>query len=350
MADSARPKTPPPPASASAATKTALSPDQLRRIEANRQKAIEIYQSRLKQNTTTTTAGQKRTHDSITNSTQPPTTPTKPSSTRPTISPSNTRLSNRDGRQPLPAAAPLRPFSKKMASYVDYDFSKMTDTKGGFLSEPEHSHLPSRPPILPVPPPPSLKTGPPSSSSSQQQNTPKCSDCNSLTLDPLLYTTFHHPVCPTCKDKFPDKYSLLTKTECREDYLITDPELNDPLLLPHLSKPNPHKSTWNDMHLYLRCQVEARAIVKWGSLEELDKEFEKRCGEKKRRKEVGFKKKLRELKNRTRVETWKRDGRMGGGGRERRHEHVWGQAVDKEGGMVARTCVECGFEIEEVVL
>lgn len=32
-------------------------------------------------------------------------------------------------------------------------------------------------------------------------------------------------------------------------------ELKDPELLPHLSKPNPHKSTYNDMMLYVREMV-----------------------------------------------------------------------------------------------
>jgi len=31
-------------------------------------------------------------------------------------------------------------------------------------------------------------------------------------------------ICHACKDKYPDKYSLLTKTEAREDYLLTDRE------------------------------------------------------------------------------------------------------------------------------
>jgi DNA-repair protein complementing XP-A cells len=34
-------------------------------------------------------------------------------------------------------------------------------------------------------------------------------------------------ICHSCKDKYPEKYSLLTKTEAREDYLLTDRE-SDP--------------------------------------------------------------------------------------------------------------------------
>ena len=33
---------------------------------------------------------------------------------------------------------------------------------------------------------------------------------------------FGVPVCNSCKRKNEDKYSLLTKSECKEDYLLTD--------------------------------------------------------------------------------------------------------------------------------
>jgi DNA-repair protein complementing XP-A cells len=76
-------------------------------------------------------------------------------------------------------------------------------------------------------------------------------------------------VCTACKKKFPEKYSLLTKTECKEvrtpfcrsrrnsrqDYLLTDPELKDEDLLPHLLRPNPYASTYSNMMLFLRVQV-----------------------------------------------------------------------------------------------
>lgn len=57
------------------------------------------------------------------------------------------------------------------------------------------------------------------------------------------------------------RYSLLTKTEAREDYLLTDPELKDNELLPHLERPNLQKATWNNMMLYLRYQVKEYAFT-----------------------------------------------------------------------------------------
>lgn len=179
----------------------------------------------------------------------------------------------------------------------------------------------------------------------------KCWECDSWEIDWTWYDVFRCRVCNSCKEKLAEKYSLLTKTECKEDYLITDPELKDKEILPHMTKPNPHKTTWNDMQLFLRYQVEARAVAKWGSFEALDAEFEKRAGEKRKKKEEKFKSKLRELKNRTRVETWKRKGGDGSGARPKgKHEHVWGVLVEKGDGVALRTCEECGLEVEEVVL
>ena len=165
-------------------------------------------------------------------------------------------------------------------------------------------------------------------------------------------------ICHSCKEKFPEKYSLLTKSECKDDYLLTDPELRDEDLLPRLEKPNPHKSTWHNMMLFLRFQVEEYAFSdkKWGSAEGLDKEWERRQTEAKERKEKKFRSKLNELKKRTRVDAYKRS--LGGGGGKfgdtigtGRHEHEWGRAVeDPETGMTKKACVECGLEVEELDL
>jgi DNA-repair protein complementing XP-A cells len=52
----------------------------------------------------------------------------------------------------------------------------------------------------------------------------RCRDCDSLEVDWVWEEVFHICVCNKCKEKFPEKYSLLTKTECKEDYLLTDRE------------------------------------------------------------------------------------------------------------------------------
>lgn len=133
-------------------------------------------------------------------------------------------------------------------------------------------------------------------------------------------------------------------------------ELKDGELLPHLSKPNPHKSHWHDMMLFLRYQVEEYAFTtKWGSAEALDAEFEKREIDKRTRKEAKFKSKLNELKKKTRTDAYRRNLRNGGKAGQfgdvvgsGRHEHEWGQTVENADGMTVKTCVECGMEVEEL--
>lgn len=118
------------------------------------------------------------------------------------------------------------------------------------------------------------------------------------------------------------------------------------------------------MMLFLRCQVEEYALgEKWGSAEALDAEFERRQLQKKTRKEKKYKEKLLDLKRKTRTEAYRRQtgkGLAAGAGPKKfgdamgstKHVHDWGGAVEKDGesGMVVRTCLDCGMEIEELEL
>jgi len=189
----------------------------------------------------------------------------------------------------------------------------------------------------------------------------KCRECQSLEIDWKWQDIFHISVCNACKEKIPDKYSLLTKTEARDDYLLTDPELKDEDLLPHLERPNPHKQFFHPMQLFLRLQVEAYAFSpkKWGSAAALDEEYEKRQAVSKDRKQKKFKNKLEVLKKRTRAEAYKRASLAGGDaqfgqkieGRYDRHEHEWGRSLlDPETGLTRKRCGECGMEVEELEL
>ncbi|KAK8009282.1 XPA protein C-terminus-domain-containing protein [Apiospora marii] len=293
----------------------------------------------------------------------------------------------------------IRP-ARKFTKFVDYDFDKITDTKGGFLSTEDDpfnkamsgsatANGSSRTkPGQPEPPeerPKGMtaaewerlqilkrlrrqKAGPFEPGLSvlkDEKERKKCRECGSLEIDFVWEETFGCAVCGRCKEGMPEKYSLLTKTECKDDYLLTDPELRDEELLPHLSRPNPHKSHWHDMMLFLRYQVEEYAFSdkRWGSAEALDEEFERRETDKKKRKEAKFKSKLLDLKKRTRTDAYRREhGKLGGGagagggGKARfddaigggKHVHEWGRTIENEAGMTVKTCTTCGMEVEEL--
>lgn len=158
---------------------------------------------------------------------------------------------NRDGRNKGDEEA-LRP-AKKFAKFVDYNMSSMTDTKGGFLSteddphnyalggqkapggggaqgpddqqRPKHMTVQEWERLQLIRNLKRLKAGPfePGLSVLDDAETrKKCRECGSLEIDFVWEEVFHIAVCGKCKEKIPEKYSLLTKTECKEDYLLTD--------------------------------------------------------------------------------------------------------------------------------
>jgi DNA-repair protein complementing XP-A cells len=358
-----RASTPPPTAAPEA--RSPLTPEQVRRIEINRLKAkalreqrdAEVAKTASFKRSDSSIAGQKRSFATYAGT--PP--------------PATNRDARNENNRPLEAIQPARNFTK----YVDYDFSKMADTKGGFLTAEDDPHNKAmhdekdqkpahmtqqeweRQQLLR-----SLRNrqaGPfePGITVMNDEKQKACRECGTLEVDWKWLEIFSLAVCNACKEKMPEKYSLLTKTEAKEDYLLTEPELKDETLLPHLERPNPHKSTWHNMFLYLRCQVEEYAFSekRWGSAEALDEEFAKRETEKKRRKENKFKSKLADLKKRTRVEAYQRSRKGGGPGNfgddmsGGKHVHEFGRPIDNpDTGMPVKTCLACGLEVEELEL
>lgn len=127
-------------------------------------------------------------------------------------------------------------------NFSDYDFSKMTDTKGGFLTADDGSHkeLLSKSEAdadsMNVPTSEwerqktvrtlqSRKAGPfePAINVLRRDEPNKqCRECKSLEIDWMWEEILKCAVCNTCKERYPEKYSLLTKTEVKDDYLLTD--------------------------------------------------------------------------------------------------------------------------------
>lgn len=154
---------------------------------------------------------------------------------------------NRDGRNKGDEEA-LRPLPK-FTKFVDFNMSSMTDTKGGFLStedDPNNYALGAKKPEQEDERRPKdmtvqewermqlirklqrQKAGPFEPGISvltDEEKRKKCRECKSLEIDFVWEEVFHICVCNKCKEKYPEKYSLLTKTECKEDYLLTDREL-----------------------------------------------------------------------------------------------------------------------------
>ena len=89
-----------------------------------------------------------------------------------------------------------------------------------------------------------------------------CIECGDAGCLIQFQETFGIHVCKACAAT-QEKYKLLTKTTAKEEYLVTDGDLQS---LGFISRKNPRKDAWGPMHLYLRAQVEEIAIVRHGNL------------------------------------------------------------------------------------
>lgn len=299
-----------------------LTPEQKKRIEENRKKALAIRERLLQQNRDASEHKQE-------------------------IIPVPKAIEKQE--ETRKKTEELKPMNKKR-DYIDYDFSTMKDTHGGFMDDPpdidesenkaleewkekqKREHI-----VRDLAPPVDISQA------------PKCYECGSLEIDPNLYQNFRNVrVCRRCAKAKPEKYSLLTKTECKEDYLLTEPELQDLNLLPRIEKPNPHG--FSRMQLFLRFQVEEFATKKWGSLDNLDKEWEKREEMRLKRKDKKYNDKLKQMRKKTRAEEFTRKLRNGVSINEK-HTHDWSEPtpfMKDDMKFNKRRCVDCGIEIEEL--
>ncbi|KAJ7630629.1 HotDog domain-containing protein [Roridomyces roridus] len=268
-----------------------LTPEQIKQIEINRLKAKAKQRQREEEQSTSNApnSNNKRPLSVVPATSNSPTAP----------GPSKSKPLNRDSR---------------LGKYFEYDLSKMANSKGGFLIEDDKEVDEDM-----------LRKEKERELQRIKKNMEPGAGCQSWSIDHEFRKTFGCLVCKTCQNDKPEMYSLLTKTECKQDYLLTDPELRDEEALPHMLKANPHKSTFANMMLYLRYQVEEFAWQKWGSPEALDAEYERRTADKSKKKNRKFEEGLRDLRRRTKESVWQRK-------KDEEHKHVFGPVSTRRGG------------------
>ena len=259
----------------------------------------------------------------------------------------------------------IRP-SVRTSDYIDYDFSTMQDLNGGYINPHDRGNYNGYDDDFSYNNTKNIKTldewkQEQRARRSLYENAPppedlsvaiKCQECHiNIEMDPILDDVFKLHVCKQCAKAYPQKYSLLTKTECKEDYFLTEDELADQELFHRLEKPNPHSGTFARMQLFVRCEVEAFAFKKWGGEDGLDKEWERRETQKTKRKEQLYKKEIETMRLKTRAQEFTKRLREKKYGKL--HKHQYGEPIgtykDEDGNiMVKRRCIECGLEIDEV--
>lgn len=136
-----------------------------------------------------------------------------------------------------------------------------------------------------------------------------------------------------------EEHCLVTRTEAKNEFLLTDYDLDkrEPPLK-YLAKKNPHRFAKGDMRLYLRYQVEERALEVWKSEETLKEEHLKRRIKRKERNEKQFNKKITALRKSVRSSLFKKETKV--------HEHEYGvEHYDEENDHYFKICVSCSYKI-----
>ncbi|XP_013188519.2 DNA repair protein complementing XP-A cells homolog [Amyelois transitella] len=194
------------------------------------------------------------------------------------------------------------------------------DSGGGFLLEPERV-APSAPAARPAP-------------LVYVAEQPQCLDCERRFPQSWLFDTFDYRVCDDCRDD-DGAHSLIARTEAKSEFLLKDCDLDSrPPPLRCLRRRNPHAPR-GDMRLYLRAQVEERALDVWGSEERLRRERDERAAARERARERGTARRLRALRMDVRGSLYSRTHAA--------HEHAYGEeAHDEDADTYSRTCSTCG--------
>nr|SVE89040.1 EOG090X0KP6 [Daphnia sinensis] len=130
---------------------------------------------------------------------------------------------------------------------------------------------------------------------------PHCDECEQPLHDSLLYRSFSHPVCDPCKDAHDEKYSLITRTDARQEYLLKDCDLDlrEPILR-YILRKNPLNPNWGDMKLYLRLQASLYHPKKRAKYEKIQFNLKKRKIIRKKKKIRCFKDKIKRKRSRER--------------------------------------------------
>jgi DNA-repair protein complementing XP-A cells len=205
--------------------------------------------------------------------------------------------------------------------------TKLIDTGGGFLLEEsdfqeqvEAEKVITREPAALVP-----------------TDCPNCDICGKEFSTSFLLLNYDENICDRCRDPEQDSiHSFITRTDAKQEYLLKDAYLDkrEPQLK-YLLRPNPHNSRWGDMKLYLRLQIERRAIEVWGSLEEIEKQLDKREEAREQTKTKKYNKKMKSLRMSARSSLYTKDVAP--------HQHTWGdESYDDDEDMYSHTCTDCG--------
>lgn len=167
----------------------------------------------------------------------------------------------------------------------------------------------------------------------------ECEECHQDFLRSNLYRNFAVHICDDCRDP-KSAHELITRTDAKSKYLLKDCDIdlrNPPLRF--ILKKNPYQSR-GDMRLYLKFQIEERALEVHGSEEKLEEELDRREERRTIKKQKVHDKKMKSLSMQVRSSLYKR--KVTG------HEHEFGEStcIDEDNDIYQKTCKTCGYKWE----
>ena len=209
---------------------------------------------------------------------------------------------------------------------------KLVDGGGGFFIEEDDDEERAGDNVAESHPPPLM---PP--------DQPDCEECGKPFATSHLLRTFDHPACDECKNMEKDgPHQLITKTDAKKEFLLKDSdfekgERDKPFVpLKFVLRKNPHNPRWGDMKLFLRSQVESRALEVWGTEEALEAEVEAREERQVMAKSKKYEKKMKELRKTVRSSLFTKDLSV--------HTHTFGEEMyDEETDEYRKTCSSCSY-------
>ncbi|KAG8181851.1 hypothetical protein JTE90_003998 [Oedothorax gibbosus] len=167
---------------------------------------------------------------------------------------------------------------------------------------------------------------------------PICIECNEEFSDSYLQLHFDVHVCDSCRDN-DGAHMLISKTDAKKEYLLKDCDFDkrEPPLRFILRK-NPHNKHGN-MKLYLRLQVENRAMEIFGTEDAIEEIKEHKEEATLKRKKRAFDKKVKTLRMEVRSSLYRK--------KDNSHTHTFGPDVyNEKKDVYIKTCTSCGHEIE----
>ena len=171
----------------------------------------------------------------------------------------------------------------------------------------------------------------------------ECDECEDGFSNSFLFSNFGENICDNCKD-LKGRHALITRTEAKNEYLLKDVDLDkrEPPLRCLLKK-NPREYARGYMKLYLKLQIEERALLVWETEEKLEEERERRGVKRESRKRKQFEKQMKNLRMAARSTYYQKKLTTV-------HEHEFGDEEqitdgdDPYGEYFRQVCVSCGFE------